>query len=371
MKGLAITSKGLEDTACREINELTGSKCKKEEACVIFEFKKFENLCLLCYKAQSVDRILHLIDSFEFKDLDDITKSIKKSSFGDFGKYSNFRVECIRIGEHGFKSIDVEENASKIILDNAKNSKINFKNPDAVFFLYIINSKCYFGIDFSGFELNKREYKIFLHPGSLRGTIAYALIREAGFDGRGILLDPFSRDGVIAIESAFLASGFPVNYFKKEKFAFLKLELGIDCEKFFNNADKKIKKSPAGIYSFDHLFKYVDFSKKNAKIAGVDKQINFSRRELEWLDIKFKKNSVDFIITNPPSSKNANLDKIYNELFYQCEYILKSSGAVALITRIPDFVIKHAEQHNFAVLKEKDVWSGEQLLKIIALKKKK
>ena len=200
MKGLAITSKGVEETACREINELTGSKCKKEEGCAIFEFKKFQDLCLLCYKAQSVDRILYLIGSFEFKGIDDITESIKNSSLGNFEKYKNFRVECIRIGDHGFKSTDVEENASKIILGKAKNSKINFKNPDLIFLVYIINSKCYFGIDFAGFELNKREYKIYLHPGSLRGTIAYALIREAGFGGRGILLDPFSRDGVIAIE---------------------------------------------------------------------------------------------------------------------------------------------------------------------------
>ena len=63
------------------------------------------------------------------------------------------------------------------------------------------------------------------------------------------------------------------------------------------------------------MFKYVDFLKKNAKIAGVDKHINFSRVELEWLDIKFKKESIDRIITNPPISKNANLDKVYNEFF--------------------------------------------------------
>ena len=39
--------------------------------------------------------------------------------------------------------------------------------------------------------------------------------------------------------------------------------------------------------------KFVVFARKNAKIAGIDKQINFSRVDIEWLDLKFKKNSVD------------------------------------------------------------------------------
>ena len=195
-------------------------------------------------------------------------------------------------------------------------------------------------------------------------------IRESGFVKDDVALDPFSRDGVVSIEAAFYAAGFPVNYYKKDKFAFLKLKIGVDFEKFFEGVDKSIKKPKAEIYSYDHLFKYVDYSRKNAKIAGVDKHINFSRVELEWLDIKFKKESVDRIITNPPTSKNANLEKVYGEFFYQCDYILKNNGTVAIVSRIPDFVKKHAEKRDFAVHREKEVWSGEQLLKIMVFKKK-
>src|SRR3989344_4381913 len=343
MKGLAITSKGIEDTAGAEIKELVNAKCKTEESCVVFDFRKFEDLCLLCYKSQSVDRIVYLIDEFKFHNFhEEFEKFLDKADFGDWiKKYKNY------------------------------GPKFNLKEYDIIFFIYIVNDKCYFGIASAGFELNKRLYKIFLHPGSLRGTIAYALIRESGFQKKESMLDPFSRDGVVVIESAFYSNDFPVNYFKKDKFAFLKLDLGIDYEKFFKNLDKKIPKKPkCEIYSFDHLFKYVDFSKKNAKIAGVDKEINFSRTELEWLDIKFKKEVVDRIITNLPTSKNANLDKIYHEFFYQADYILKKEGRIAVISVIPDFLKKHAEKHNFVVDKEKDVWSGEQKLRFVIFKKK-
>ena len=374
MEGLAITSRGIEDTACMEIMELINAKCQPEPGCVAFNFDKFEDLCLLCYKSQSVDRILYLIGSFKFDNFfQEFEEFIKEFEIDEWlDKNKNFKVECSRIGIHKFKSVDVESEAARLILKKIKSSKIKFdiKNYDIIFFVYIIDNKCYFGIDFGGFELNKRSYKIFLHPGSLRGTIAHALLRESGFKKKDIMLDPFSRDGIIPIEAAFYAADFPVNYFKKDRFAFLKLEIKISFEKFFKKIDNKIKKSKAEIHAFDHLFRYVDYSKKNAKIAGVDKQIEFSRTELEWLDIKFKEKSLDKIITNLPTSKNANLEKIYNEFFYQSAYILKDSGTIGLITRMPDFVKKHAEKHHFAVLKEKAVWSGEQLLNIVVFEKK-
>ena len=372
MKGLAITSKGLEETASIEIKELINKKCENRDGCVIFDFEKFEDLCLLCYKAQSVDRILHLIYDFEFKDIEDFEKSFEKADFGEWlKKHKKFKVECLRSGSHDFKSTYIEKKLITFINKKHKNAKFGMKGYEIIFFAYIADSHCYIGVDFAGFELNKRAYKIYLHPNSLRATISYALAKESGFKKDESLLDPFSRDGIIPIEAALYANNFPVNYYKKDRFAFLMLDLGIDYEKIFGGIDRKIiKKSKARIYSFDHLFKFVDFSKKNAKIAGVEKNIEFSRTELEWLDIKFKKESVDRIVTSPPTSKNANLDKIYNEFFYQSEYILKKEGSMGILTRMPDFVKKHAEKHNFKAVKEKKVFSGEQLLEIIIFKKK-
>lgn len=369
-----MTSKGIEETASAEVKELINANCKIEDMCVAFDFDDFRDLCLLCYKCQSADRVLYLIGDFEFTDfLGDFERFIDGAKIDEWiCKNKKFKVECVRLGAHHFKSVDVEAKAAELLRKKLeiKNSKIDKKDYGIIYFVYIADNKCYFGIDFAGFELNKRDYKIFLHPNSLRGTIAYSLVRESGFEKKEAVLDPFSRDGVISIEAAFYASNFPHNYYKKEKFAFLKLDIGIDFEKFFKDTDRNIKKAKADINCFDHMFKYVDYSKKNAKIAGVDKQINFSRVELEWLDIKFKEKSVDRIITSPPTSKNADLGKIYNEFFYQCEYILKNDGTVSLITRLPDFVKKHAEKHNFLALKEKEVWSGEQMLKILVFKKK-
>ena len=71
MKGLVITSKGIEDAAALEIKELISAECKAEEGCVIFDFKDYKDLCLLCYKSQSADRVLYLIGNFGFENFFD------------------------------------------------------------------------------------------------------------------------------------------------------------------------------------------------------------------------------------------------------------------------------------------------------------
>ena len=94
------------------------------------------------------------------------------------------------------------------------------------------------------------------------------------------------------------------------------------------------------------------------------------KKSISCVDIKFKKESVDRIVTRLPESKNTNLDKIYNEFFYQSEYILKSKGAITLISRIPNIAKQYAIKHNFTVAEEKSIWSGSEELKLLLFKKK-
>jgi len=240
MKGFAVVSRGIEEIASAEIQELINSKTKVEDFCVEFDFDNLEDLLILCYKAQSVDRILYLLGAFQFEDFNaEFEKFIQDLKLEKWMKAKKFRVECIREGKHSFNSAEVEGKSMKILSEKF-GMKFDKNEFEIIFFVYIVNNKCYFGVDFAGFELNKRNYKIYTHASSIRGTIAYSLIRLSGFKENETLLDPFSRDGIIPIEAGFFATGFPVNYFRKDRFAFLKLKTGIDYEKFFQENDKNL-----------------------------------------------------------------------------------------------------------------------------------
>ena len=110
MKGLVITSKGIEDIAALEVKELIKAKSEIKDSCVIFDIKKLEELCLLCYKAQSAEKILFLLGAFELKELE---KSIAKIKFDDWlYKKTTFRVSCKLLKSKISKGLEMSEKRS-------------------------------------------------------------------------------------------------------------------------------------------------------------------------------------------------------------------------------------------------------------------
>lgn len=361
MKAIAITNKGIEDIAALEVKELIGADSKITETVVSFEASQ-QDLALLCYKAQSLARVLEFITEIEVNNFDDFDKFEKL----DFKGKGSFVVRCLRVGEHDFSSQDVDKRVGEIIFNKTKR-KVDLTNADVIYFIYIYENKAYLGIDYSGVDLSKREYKVFTSPKALKATITYALIRIADYKSKEVLLDTFSLSGEVPIEAAMLVSGFPVNFYNKEKLAFNKF-LKFD----FNKVDKKIKKSKTKVYCYDPLLRNTKAAQKNAKIAGIDKQLNFGRADIEWLDTKFKKNSVDKIVAQiPEPSQSVNekdVEKLYKEFFYQIEFILKKGGTITAIARNPSLFKKMADK--FEVINERKVSIGQDVINVVVLKKK-
>lgn len=368
MKGLAITNIGIEDITSSEIKGITNKKTIKGNGVVIFEAEKFEDFFRLCYKAQSARKVLLLLGEFKIKNLDDIRKQIQKTSLKEWiGKDTTFAARCI-CRDSDFSSQEIEPEIGGFIFDALDfKPKVDLTNPDITFFAFIDREDCYLGIDFSGNDLGKREYRIFTGAEKLKPTVAYALVMMSGFKDGEALLDPFCGSGTIAIEAALYAKKMPVNFFNKEKFLFLKLKRfeDYDFEAFFDKENKKInKKIKSSITAADPNFQAIYSAKKNAKIAGVEKDISFSRKEPKWLDIKFKQSSIDRIVSFPPQKSRIltekNVEKLYNELFYQADYILKKGGTAALLLKDTGIAESAAKKYNFKIKQKQKIMQGRE-----------
>lgn len=381
MKGLAITSKGIEDIAALEIKEIIKAKTDIKESCIIFQPKELLDLCKLCYKAQSLEKVLLLFDNFSFSDPDDLYKklseTIKKASIQDWlDKTKTFRASSKKVDNDAIHNEELNSTVGELIINKIKKEKrylqkVDLDNPGIIFFVYIMRCECYLGIDMSGFELHKRDYRVFSSPRELRATVAYSLSRIAGYEPKGLLLDPFCSSGSILIEAALFAACMPVNFYRKDKFIFMKLKPleKKDFSKFFESMDKKIKKPKTELYGYDTLLHYVQSARKNAKIAGIQKQITFSRVEIDWMDLKFKKDSVDRIVTQPPAltqnSDQKEIGKMHDNLFYQAEYILKKTGTVTTISPSTELLKKSAEKYKFKPVHEREVMHGKTKMEIV------
>jgi putative N6-adenine-specific DNA methylase len=362
MKGLAITHKGIEDITSLEISEILGSKIKVKESCVEFDVSNYEDIAKICYFGQSIIKVLNLFKSFKIDSLEDIDKNISSclKSIKEFiTPKRSFAVRALIEENSDFETDEVcIEVADSMKLDN----KVDLKNPDVILFVYIYKDNCYIGIDFAGEDLSKRDYRIYTHYEALKATKAYAMIRVADYCGSGVMLDPFCGSGTILIEAAIHAKKLSQNYYSKDKFAFLNY-LDIDLEEFdsFEKVDGKI-------IGYDIEMRHVVAARKNAKIAGVEKEIDFSKVEIEWLDTKFDEGTVDFIITNPPNKSHKNekkIEKLYLNFFEKAAFILADNGNVTLITKSYDMIKKAAVAKGFKIEEEKTVRTGEDDFKIV------
>lgn len=363
MKALAITNSGIEDITALEISSIIKTKTKTYSGCVEFEVQSQEDIALLCYKSQSISKIIYLFDSFKLNSLKDLQESIKKNlnnTLNFITTDKTFAVRCEKQNNSEFERDEIcIEAADALKLE----SKVDLDNPDVIFFVYINDKCCYIGIDFSGEDLSKREYRIYVHQGGLKATIAYALLRIANYNKNDIILDPFCGSATILIEAALYSSNFSQNYYSKDKFAFCKF-LEIDLEKY-----DPIESSKGKIMGFDNELRHVMAAKKNAKIAGIEKSIKFSRIDVENLDLKLAKNTIDKIITNTPNVTNRTNDKkvgkIYDDFFKNADIVLKSNGTITLITKSADLIIKFANKHGFRVDKERELVVGKENYKLI------
>lgn len=371
MKGMIITHAGLEDVAKLEVSEIIGQNSEIYKSVAVFPVKKINDIAKLCYLSRCAKRVLLYLGKFDVgnskKTGENIQKLLEKTDFFTKGLKpiikKSHKVECERIGIHDFNSTEMAEIAGKA-LKKIVGLKTDYKSPFFILYVFIAGNEGYLGIDFCNKDLSKRKYKIYNYGGEIKGTLAYGFLRAAGFQKGQLMIDPFCGTGTIPIEAALYQGGLSPHYYDKE-FIFT------NYAKFeFSKFDKKIKDAK-NIYGLDSKQRYISSAKKNSKIAGVC--FNTSRIEAEWLDTKFEKKSVDLLICKPViPSKNFEkkiAEKIYNDFFYNAQFILKDSGKIAVLTQKPELIIKTSKKYSFNTVKQLSVEAGKATYKIIIFEK--
>ncbi len=358
MIGLVLTNLGLEEISAEEIKKLIKVKSVKISKGKIEFETEIQDLVTLCYHGRTFTKVILELTCTTF------AKELPLKILDNLKKYLAERavVNCERKGTHDFTSYDAEHSLNKALAEKY-NIVIDYKKPQTRFLALIEENECIFGIDFSGIDLGRRDYRIFLGNEALKGNIAASLLFIAEYEPKHALLDPFCRHGIIPIEAALFSTNTSPHKFDREKFAFSTMPIKT---KFVD----KERKFDGTIIAMDDNFKHVISTQKNAKIAGIVKQIDFSRTNLQWLDAKFGKNFLDRIITFPPqpgrSLAETTAEKIYHQLFYQAEYILKKTGKICLcMKRGTELAKKKASEFRFKIEKEQTIMQGEERLTII------
>jgi 23S rRNA G2445 N2-methylase RlmL len=321
MKAIALTNKGIEDICALEIKELIKTDSEIKKGFLTFEASE-KDIIKLIYLGRTITKVL-LVDNLD--------KHIKNKTFAVRNK---------------------SKNLAKQIADKISEGKVDLKNPDVV--IYAIDSENY-GIDLTGEDLSKRDYRIFLGPESLKGNVAYSLLRIAEFDKKKTLLDCFCKSGIIPIEAALYLLGKSVHFFSKDKFLFLKI--WPKYEKYLEELDSKTKQTKIEVNCSDTSMNHLNSAKKNAKIAGINKFIKFSRVDLKDIDLKYK--DIDCLVTIPSGNPE--------QVLKQAKEVLKKNGKLVLIMKKGTEEFKKTKE--FKLKEERVMMQGKEEWKVLVFEK--
>ncbi|MGM5483903.1 MAG: methyltransferase [Nanobdellota archaeon] len=369
-----ICDKGFEETVSEDIKKNYDfiKKTKVNNAFVEFsidEKEPYKKLAEICYTYQGAIKVISDIKHFQSDNIEKISENFENYELPLRISDKKSNIMTIRKGDHNYKSTQVTD----ILIEKTKIKNFTYKNPDIQFTAFINQENGYFGLDISGRNLTKRDYRVFLGSDVLRSTIAYNMIIESDYDKTKTLLDPFMGSGTIPIEAAILETNFPPFYYSKEKFIFRKTFPEIDWDSFLGKIDQRYKIENTNIYGYDSLFKYLSFSQKNAKIAGINKALNLSKCEIDWIDTKLEKESVDMIITQPPlvteKKSKTKIMKTYKQFFKRSEDILKKGSIIKiLINDKTHNSIKHLYEEKYKEISIRNIYEGKQELLCCTLK---
>lgn len=365
-----VAEKGCREFLKTEIQEIIGEVGKNTHCDSVLLHLDEKKLVKTLYKSQTVNTALLFLKSFRFESEKALIKKIRESSFKDVNKHllSSYKVVCERQGTHDFTSVELEKKIYDTIQSNIE-AQADVRNPHAKLTVLIRDDEVVFGINLSTEELTKRNYKIFNNSRDLRATIAASFLIFSGFSGEKTVFNPYSLGGTLVIEAALKAANKSVRYYTKDVLERIRLK-GVETRSVMDEEDEKIKEEIEGsLHSFDKNFRNLSSQKKNSKIAGVDKIIDFAKVHPTQADLRFERDSVDLIMSRliEPTNKLSadDVEELYDTMIYRFEYVLKPKASICLILEDEALFTKKADEFGFFLKEKKEVYQGQLKLNFV------
>jgi putative N6-adenine-specific DNA methylase len=239
-------------------------------------------------RLRSANAILLRLDEFPFKDAIDLQRKAQRIHFHQlFDAKKTFIVDAIQ-GDRGdrFLTTNAISKAVRLAIENVfKNTgnpipKVDLTEPDVRIVAFVRQGKCSISVDTSGKSMHKRGYRALPHPAPIKETLAAAVLRLAGYNGKETLYDPMCGSGTIAIEAAGIALNKAALIHRKRG------EFGFEQLKLFNSQlwrdiqdQARLEKAAAPaapIFASDISSQFVKDARENALRARVERNITFS-----------------------------------------------------------------------------------------------
>ena len=281
-----------------------------------------ETLYRINYMSRLLSRVLAPLVSFPCPDTDTLYETARQIRWSDFfQKERTFAVD----GNVANSQITHSQYAALCLKDAVADSlrfktglrpDVSVREPDVLLNLYIHKDRAAISVDTSGGPLHRRGYRESTGPAPMQETLAAAIIRMTGWNGKTPLYDPMCGAGTLLCEALMSYCRIPAGIFRK-KFGFEILpdfnpELWSTVKQ---QADAEIRELPEGLIAGS------DISEQAAQMArtnlmGLHSGHRVQVRASDFADLPPLPGHT--IVANPPygirMGKDRNLDAFHKKL---------------------------------------------------------
>ncbi len=229
-------------------------------------------------------RVLFLLRRFSARDADDLYREVSDIAWeehiaGDGYICVTSSVDNPTINTSLFANVRCKDAIVDRIRERCGRRPDSGSDRDRVVVnLYWKDKDCSIYLDTSGEPLSKRNYRKIPMNAPMQETLAAAVIKATGWNGRGHLINPMCGSGTLAIEAA-LAGTNRASGILRDNFGFMHLK-GFNeslWKELRAQAKKEVKKRlDCRIIATDIRKDAVEAARNNAATAGVEHLIEFA-----------------------------------------------------------------------------------------------
>jgi len=196
----------MEDLGAEELKEFGAKEIKTAYRGVWFK-TDLEHIYRINYKARLLSRILAPLITFSCHSTKYLYSTAKEIPWDKFINENNTfaifaTVSNSKISHSKYASLVLKDAIADYFTDlKGKRPSVNREEPDLWINLRIENNTARISIDTSGGPLHRRGYRIRSVPAPMQETLAAAIIRLSGWQGKEPLLDPMCGSGTLLCEA--------------------------------------------------------------------------------------------------------------------------------------------------------------------------
>jgi len=313
----AQLARGTEDLCADELAELGATNTRPTFKGVYFEAEK-KTLYRINYQSRIASRILAPLLTFQCHSTKYLYRTAKTIQWSEIlSLHDTFAVSATvsqsKITHSKYAALCVKDAIADYFTDaSGKRPDVETAHPDVRINVHIQNNKTIISLDTSGDALHKRGYRAQTLEAPMRETLAAAIIRVTGWDGRTPICDPMCGAGTLVSEALMHACRIPSG-FLRTRFGFERLpDFEPDLWKMVKEKeDRRIKALPQGIlFGSDLSEEAVEISRRNCETLPGKEAITWKIAPIE--DIRFPGG---IIACNPPYGRRLGDKKQAADLY--------------------------------------------------------